>query len=61
MKFVLNYFKQVIQELKKVSWPTKKQTINKTVLVLVVSTIVAVYVGGLDLIFQKMIQALLKI
>lgn len=49
----------VTAELKKVSWPTKAQTIDKTLLVLGVSVIVAVYIGGLDFVFQKVITSLI--
>jgi len=60
MNSVAKYLKEVIRELKKVSWPTKKQTINKTLLVVVVCFIVAVYIGGLDFIFQELMKLLIK-
>ncbi len=59
MKFIKKYIQQVTAELKKVSWPSKEQTINKTVLVIIVSTIVAIYIGGLDLILQEIMKALI--
>lgn len=60
MKFIKRYIQEVIQEIKKVSWPDKEQTINKTVLVIVVSVLVSIYIGGLDLILQQMMKLLLK-
>ena len=39
------------QELKKVNWPTPQQARNLTVLVLVVSTAVALYISAFDIIF----------
>jgi preprotein translocase subunit SecE len=51
---IKNYFNEVIQELKKVTWPSKKQTANKTILVLVVSLLLAIYLGGLDFLFQQL-------
>jgi len=60
MKKIKKYITEVVQEIKKVSWPTKEQTINKTVLVIVVGTGVALYIGGLDLILQKTMQLLIK-
>jgi preprotein translocase subunit SecE len=39
------------QELKKVNWPTPQQARNLTVLVLVVSTAVALYISAFDIVF----------
>lgn len=60
MNFIKNYIQEVTQELKKVSWPGKEQTINKTVLVIVVSLIVAVYIGGIDFILKQIMKSLIN-
>jgi preprotein translocase subunit SecE len=39
-------------ELKKVSWPTREQVRNLTVLVFAVSFVVGLYITVLDVIFQ---------
>ncbi len=39
------------QELQKVNWPTPQQARNLTVLVLVVSTAVAIYISAFDYVF----------
>ncbi|MBT3249456.1 MAG: preprotein translocase subunit SecE [Candidatus Pacebacteria bacterium] len=54
------YFREVVRELKKVTWPSRKQTINKTTLVIAISILLAIYLGGLDFIFQKLAEALIK-
>ena len=46
-RFVLDSF----QELKKVNWPTPQQARNLTVLVLVVSGAVALYIAAFDTLF----------
>jgi preprotein translocase subunit SecE len=51
MNKITNYIKASIEELKKVTWPTKKETYLYTVLVIVISLVVAAYLGGLDYIF----------
>ena len=56
----IGYFKEVIRELKKVSWPSRKQTVNKTMLVIVISLLLAVYLGGLDFMFQKLAEVIIK-
>lgn len=56
----ITFFKEVSTELKKVSWPTKEETIKLTLVVISVSALVAVYVGGLDFIFTKIIEYILN-
>jgi len=58
MKFIKKYIKQVVSELKKVTWPSKEQTINQTVLVVIVSLVVAVYIGGIDYLLQQLVLTL---
>jgi len=54
------YVQEVIQELKKVSWPSLAQTRNMTILVIVVSVLVGLYVGGLDFAFSRLIAFLIS-
>ncbi len=60
MQKIITYLKEVIQELKKVSWPNKEQTINKTVLVIIVSVFMAIYIGGLDFLFQQLMNLVIR-
>lgn len=53
------YLQQVSQEIQKVSWPTFKQTQQKTLLVVGVCLALAFYIGALDIIFQKMMEMVL--
>ena len=43
-------------ELKKVTWPTREQVRNLTVLVFVISAVVGVYITVFDLIFTEVIR-----
>lgn len=54
------YVREVVQELKKVSWPTLEQTRNMTILVIVVSLLVGIYVGGLDFVFSRIIALVIN-
>lgn len=56
----VQYFKEVHEELGKVSWPTRQQTIQKTVLVVISSVVVGLYIGSLDFVFTKMSQLFIK-
>ncbi len=52
MNKITTYLKASIEEMKKVSWPTKKETTNYTILVIVFSLAVALFLGLLDYIFS---------
>ncbi|MDP2944261.1 MAG: preprotein translocase subunit SecE [bacterium] len=60
MSKITTYLKESVAELKKVTWPTKKETYNYTILVIGISLGVAIFLGFLDYIFTQGFQALLK-
>jgi preprotein translocase subunit SecE len=53
---MMNYFKDVRAEMKHVSWPSRSVTIAYTIVVVVVSLVVAIYLGLLDHVFRLVIQ-----
>lgn len=57
-KFI-NYVKTSKTELKKVVWPTKKETANYTLLVIGISLAIAVFLGALDYIFTLGVELLI--
>lgn len=60
MDKVLAFLGEVRVELEKVSWPTPKQTLRLTLVVIVVSLIVGLYVGGIDLTLTALSERLLR-
>ena len=48
VQHITNYFKGSTEELKKVTWPTRNETVNKTILVIIISLAVAIYLGFID-------------
>ncbi len=57
---VLKYLNECKEELKKVVWPTKKQVINHTWLVIGISFAVAAFLGLSDYLFNIGIEKLIK-
>ncbi|MFA5358384.1 MAG: preprotein translocase subunit SecE [Patescibacteria group bacterium] len=49
---IVDYFKESKAELKKVAWPTKKETTKHTLLVIGISLGLAAILGALDYIFS---------
>ena len=56
MRRFQNYIRDVIAELKKVTWPTKEELRGSTVTVIVFSAIASVFVFGVDLVLGKLVQ-----
>ena len=55
----VSFIREVIRETKKVTWPTKKQTQDMTMLVIGVSVAIGFYVALIDGIFQKLLSEIL--
>lgn len=53
------YLNEVSEEVKKVTWPSRQQTIDMTILVVGVSLIIGIYIGALDFIFQELLAKVL--
>jgi len=60
IKKIINYFKNVKIELSKVTWPTKKEAIRLTVVVIVISLIFAALIGALDMLFSYIVQLVVQ-
>jgi preprotein translocase subunit SecE len=56
---LLEFLKAVVAELKRVQWPERKQLTQLTGVVLFFVVILGAYLGALDAIFSKLIQAIL--
>jgi len=56
MNKVVVFIKESYIELRKVNWPSKKQTINYTIIVVVASIAVALFLGVLDKIFSTVVE-----
>ncbi len=53
---IVSYFKATRGELRKVSWPTRKEATNLTLIVLAVTAGMAIFLGAVDFLFAKLIQ-----
>jgi preprotein translocase subunit SecE len=60
MSKITEYFKETKAELKHVNWPTRKQTIFYTLIVLALSLIIAYFLGIFDFIFSRGIEKIIS-
>ena len=55
-KAIKKYLSEVKAEITKTSWPSKEMTKNFTILVVVVSLFLALYIGLFDFLLQKLME-----
>ena len=60
MSRLRRFLDEAWSELKKVSWPTREQVRNLTVLVFAVSFVVGLYITVLDFIFSQLVGRLVN-
>lgn len=58
---VVEFFRDVRSELRKVVWPTPTETRNLTIVVLSMAVVLSVFLGGVDFIFQELFRFLLNL
>lgn len=56
----LKFFRETKSEMKKVSWPDKKQLFHNTVIILVFIIIATVFLSLVDAGFEKALSLILK-
>jgi len=60
MDRIKSFLEDSRQELKRVNWPTREETIKYTMFVIVFSIALALYLGALDFGFVKGLQELVS-
>ena len=60
MSKITQFIKETKEEMSHVNWPTRNQAIVYTVLVIVISVVVAYFLGFFDFIFTQGIEKILK-
>ncbi|RPI89683.1 MAG: preprotein translocase subunit SecE [Spirochaetales bacterium] len=57
---ILQFFREVRVEIKKVTWPTRKETLASTVVVLITTFIIAAFLGIMDFLLSTGVEQILK-
>ncbi len=60
-KRIGKFFSDLVSEMKKIVWPSRKQTLNNTLAVLVIVVIAAVVIILLDLVFGWLLELLFSL
>ncbi|MCL4374490.1 preprotein translocase subunit SecE [Patescibacteria group bacterium] len=56
-----NFATDIIDELKKVTWPSRQETIRLTSIVLLISLIIGIYIGIIDVLLTRGLEILTSI
>ncbi|MFH1608514.1 MAG: preprotein translocase subunit SecE [Patescibacteria group bacterium] len=57
---ITEYFKETKAELKHVNWPGKKLTIFYTIVVIIISALIAYFLGFFDFLFSRGLEKLIS-
>ena len=55
----VDFVRDVRSELRKVAWPSSRETVNLTAVVIALSVAVGLFLGGVDFVFQEFFRFLL--
>jgi preprotein translocase subunit SecE len=58
---VTKYFNDTVQELRKVAWPSKDELIGSTIVVVVMSLLVSIFIGVVDQVLNGLVNLLAKV
>ncbi len=56
MQAMLTFLREAKVELMRVNWPTQKEVIRYTILVVVISLAVSAFLGALDFLFSFLVE-----
>ncbi len=57
---IKKYILEVVAEMKRVSWAKRKELLSTTVVVIVLSFIMAIFVGFFDFIFSTLLRLVIR-
>ncbi len=58
---IVHFYRETVGELRKVSWPSRAEAMNLTMIVLVVLVGMAIFLGTVDLIGEQLLQLALGV
>lgn len=56
---IASFLEESKQELMRVNWPSREETVRLTLIVILMSLLVAFFLGALDFVFAKLLEVFL--
>jgi preprotein translocase subunit SecE len=63
MQFVTRireFVQEVLAEFRKVTWPSRAELISSTAVVIVVTVVLAFFLGGVDIVLARVVERILR-
>lgn len=60
MKKITEFVENVRKEMAKVSWPTQQELIDNTIIVIVFTIIISVFIFGVDQVYSTILEAIYR-
>ena len=60
LKRAREFFEEVLAEFRKVTWPSRQELINSTVVVIAVTVVIAFFLGGVDIVLARVVERILR-
>jgi preprotein translocase subunit SecE len=57
---IREFVQEVLAEFRKVTWPSRQELINSTTIVVVVTVVLAFFLGGVDIALSKVVERILR-
>ena len=54
------FVQEVLAEFRKVTWPSRQELVNSTTIVIVVTVVLAFFLGGVDIALSKVVERILR-
>jgi preprotein translocase subunit SecE len=57
---IKEFVQDVLVEFRKVTWPSRQELINSTMVVIVVTVVLAFFLGGVDIGLTRLVERILR-
>jgi preprotein translocase subunit SecE len=57
---VREFVQEVLAEFRKVTWPSRQELLNSTTIVIVVTVVLAFFLGGVDIALARLVERILR-
>jgi preprotein translocase subunit SecE len=60
LKRAQEFVREVVAEFRKVTWPSRQELINSTVVVITVTVVVSLFLGAVDVVLARIVERILR-
>ena len=57
---VREFVQEVLAEFRKVTWPSRQELVNSTVVVIVVTVVLSLFLGAVDIVLARVVEWILS-